>query len=285
MPVACARARPTHPTKCKYQCSSPFAILAQSIAWTSIMVLYNVYEAAFATKKGTQRWYIGCTLDPTQRELDLQKGGPKQPAWLRAGCQNFLFRILMADAPTKYAALALEALLTARRWRGNAQTRGGPWCRPTLSQCDLQELDTVSRCSSLEELFSVAKQFTRGSLHKHLCDLKYKPPPSKRLPLGAGVFTFRSLQVLEKTFSDAVLAGVTQKRKSGRSTRSGRSGVCGHIARKRKKLKYGSLSFAEAQWGSQPAVAKSLHKKSYTARLRAKKVRKVVMKSMKKKKP
>ena len=108
------------------------------------MVMYQVYEASFETDCGTRRWYIGITTDVERRQVDLQHGG-RQPAWLRAGCHAFSFRTLLGSVATNRAALALEALFTARRWKGDAQTRGGPWCRPTLSWRDLEDLRQISR--------------------------------------------------------------------------------------------------------------------------------------------
>ena len=81
------------------------------------MVLYCVYKATFYTHRGSRRCYIGMTGNRSQRELDLQTVGDRQPAWLKAGCDKFQHAILVDSIPSRAAALATEALMTAREWR------------------------------------------------------------------------------------------------------------------------------------------------------------------------
>ena len=223
------------------------------------MVVYHVYEASFETDAGRLRYYIGMTSDVEQRQLDLQHGG-RQPAWLHAGCHNFHFRILLGPVATKRSALALEALLAARRWKGDSETRGGPWCRPTLSMQDVEELTSCSRCTTLDELFHTAAEYTRGNLYRHLKSLKFVSPPRGGKALGPGICKFRSPEVLQRTFTARILSCVRNRRASGRS------GVPGHVARERRGLVYGMESFAEAKWSSEPSKAIKRHRRTYYQR-------------------
>ena len=90
------------------------------------MVQYSVYKASFSTRCGSRRHYIGMTGNPVQRESDLQTRGTHQPSWLKAGCNNFTYKILIENIPSKAAALAAEAFATAREW-GCAQDSVRGW--------------------------------------------------------------------------------------------------------------------------------------------------------------
>ena len=245
------------------------------------MVLYTVYEASFLTQRGSRRFSLGCTANPLAREFELQAKGPRLPAYLKAGTEQFKFRLLVEGLPSKQAALATEALLTARRYQSSFQTRGGPWCRPTLSQRDEAELRAVSECRTLEELFTLAAGYSSGSLHDHMKDLKYRPPAQSHAsasascePLSRRVLAFRSPEPLKATLTPAVLAAVKPLRASGRSTRGGRGTVNGHTARTRKGLKYGDDGFAQAKWGKRPDEAKKDAWKKFSQKRRAKGVKK-----------
>ena len=133
------------------------------------MVQYCVYKASFYTGRGSRRCYIGMTGNPEQREADLQTKGDHQPAWLKAGCKQFQYNVLVDKIPSKAAALATEALMTAHEWRRAPDaTRGGPWVRPKLSAGDISELRASSSCKSLQELLDSSFAKESGHLGVHL---------------------------------------------------------------------------------------------------------------------
>ena len=115
-------------------------------------MVWIVYEASFTTKRGARRLYFGCTRNPEGREDELQNPGSRQPAWLKAGCRNFSYKILVPDCRSKQAALATEALVTAHSWRRQPRaTRGGPWVLPTLPGADAEELQAVAACKNFQD--------------------------------------------------------------------------------------------------------------------------------------
>ena len=73
-------------------------------------MVWVVYKATFTTKCGTRRVYFGCTRNPEAREDELQNSGSRQPAWLKAGCRDFSYTILVPDCGTKQAALAIPTI-------------------------------------------------------------------------------------------------------------------------------------------------------------------------------
>ena len=133
------------------------------------MVQYCVYKASFNTRHGSRRHYIGMTGNPAQRESDLQTPGSHQPAWLKAGCHNFAYNILVKDIPSKAAALATEAFATAREWKWAPDAvRGGPWVKPTLTSKDVTELTASSKCNSIPQLLDLGIAKESGHLGVHL---------------------------------------------------------------------------------------------------------------------
>ena len=116
-------------------------------------MVWVVYKASFTTKRGTRRFYFGCTRNPKGREEELQDpDSTRQPAWLKAGCQDFSYKILVPDCRSKEAALATEALATAHSWRHQPlATRGGPWVLPTLPAADTRELQAAAACKNFED--------------------------------------------------------------------------------------------------------------------------------------
>eukprot|EP00972_Heterocapsa_arctica_P061678 9095613-Heterocapsa_arctica.AAC.1 len=78
------------------------------------MVVYAVYKATFLTKKGSRRHYVGMSVNPEQRKRSLQKAGPYQPAWLKAGCEQLYLVSLVTSVPSKGVALAIGALAFAQ---------------------------------------------------------------------------------------------------------------------------------------------------------------------------
>ena len=98
-------------------------------------MVWCIYEATFTTSDGEPRYYVGCCVDPEKRAHALQGRCPNkqgQPRWCKDGTLDFRMKILMDDVPSKYAAVAAEALLAARRYRRCSDTRGGAWCRARL---------------------------------------------------------------------------------------------------------------------------------------------------------
>ena len=150
-------------------CSLILVCAGQLLLLPVCMVQYCVYKASFYTLRGSRRYYIGMTGNPEQREADLQRKGDRQPAWLKAGCEQFRYTIIVDEIPSKAAALATEALMTAHEWRRAPDaTRGGPWVRPTLSAGDVLELQAASNCKSLQDLLDSAFAKKSGHLGVHL---------------------------------------------------------------------------------------------------------------------
>jgi hypothetical protein len=192
------------------------------------MAEYSVYEANFVTHRGTKRYYIGYTPNVQKRELELQFG-PRQPGWLQAGTGHFHFHVLKAGLPSRGAALATEALLTARRFKSAPYvTRGGPWLLPRLLSADLRELEAVGLCINLHDVFEVEHEFPDGSLHQHLKNLSFSQSAAST-PLAASKRKLSKCApaVLASSLSKQQMTKVRHKRASGASGRSGRSGSSG----------------------------------------------------------
>jgi hypothetical protein len=232
------------------------------------MAQYSVYEADFVTQRGTKRYYIGCTQNVWKRESELQFG-PRQPAWLQAGTGHFHFHVLKAGLPSRGAALATEALLTARRFKAAPYvTRGGPWLLPCLPSPDLRELEAVGLCIDIKGVFDVVDKFPDGSLHQHLKNLSFSqgaastPTAASKRKLGQC-----APAALASSLSKKGMTKVQYKRPSGRSRQSGRgprksgrktaqlSGC--QNRKKRTGLKKGTAAWEKAKWGKDPAGAKS----------------------------
>jgi len=235
------------------------------------MAPHSLYEAVFRTKKGTVRRYIGISTDVIAREEELQTPGERQPVWLKAGCSDFHFVVLMRDIPTKHAALVVEALMAAHRWKRHPHTaRGGPWSRRTLSEQDEIELKMVAKCTTVRQVLEVAEGARpRGSLSVHLKDLSFSTSPAATLslrPKRAGGVSQCPLRLLPCPRPPAAaLLRVSKKRASGKSKKSG---VSGHIWRGGRKLKFGDLKFTKAKWGSEGLEAKRRHQRDWKARNR-----------------
>lgn len=137
--------------------------------------MYSLYLANFKTRRKTRREYLGITLDEADRERAMRSKRNKQP-WMQAGLDELGIDVLVRTIPGKQAALAMEALYTAKRMVCSWHTvRGGPWVLPTLSDGDKAEVRACSCCESLPEIFALVDQFPDGHLADHLKDLRYKP--------------------------------------------------------------------------------------------------------------
>ena len=231
------------------------------------MVVYSVYKASFYTRRGTRRYYVGMTGNATQRESDLQRNDGRQPAWLKAGCKQFQYQILVGDIPSKAAALATEALNTAYIWKSAPDnTRGGPWVKPQLSKRDVLELDAASKCKSLEDLLGLSFAKETGHLGTHLRGVSLtsaETVPAATQPSAA--VRRRGAAPLP---SPGVLAAIKRKRAPGKTSgKSGKSGksLSGNKKRARQGLHYGTQSFERAKWGKQPAAARKKHCETYAA--------------------
>ena len=76
------------------------------------MVLYTVYKAAFWTKKGTYREYVGYTGNVSQREDTLAKGGSNWTKPLEKGTLKMSF--LAVNIQSRAVARCQEALSAAK---------------------------------------------------------------------------------------------------------------------------------------------------------------------------
>ena len=212
------------------------------------MVQYTIYKASFRTKRGSQRTYVGMTGDAEQRERSLQQCGPHQPAWLKAGCLDFEYEVVVAKVPSKAAALATEALIAAHEWTRNPlQARGGPWVKPTLTAGDLAELRAVSRCITLQQLLGLPAANGVGSLGEHLRDISFG---TSRSASGATQVALRRGSLPKPPRAD-----LKKVRKEKKRTKS----ASGHQKRLKAGLSYGSNAFASAKWGQQPTQARAQH--------------------------
>jgi hypothetical protein len=157
--------------------------------------------------------------------------------------------------------------MTAHRWRRQrATTRGGAWCRPTLSQRDESELLAVSSCSNLRGVFNVAESVGRGSLCTHLRNLVYESSRQASVLAPATHSAWRKCPRSSLPCSRpsrSALCRVVRKRASGKSSRSGTRGCAW---RKNKGLTFGSVSFAKAKWGKLGLAAKRRHQARWRAR-------------------
>ena len=205
------------------------------------------------------------TGNPAQRESDLQTPGSHQPAWLKAGCHNFAYNILVKDIPSKAAALATEAFATAREWKWAPDAvRGGPWVKPTLTSKDVTELTASSKCNSIQQLLDLGIAKESGHLGVHLRGV------SLTLADARPRNTERSRQLLPIP-PPRILAAITKKRTSGPSGKSGKSGksgekskhLSGNAKRQLRGLTYKTDAFAKAKWGTNPKAARAKHWKSY----------------------
>ena len=228
---------------------------------------YDVYQGTFFTKMGTRRIYIGMTSNATLREESLQKPGPLQPAWAKAGCQNLDFQVLMGGIQSKGAALATEALMTAHRWAKKPDiVRGGPWCKPTLTRQDKQELQLVAKCSTVYQLFQVLEAVGKGKLDAHLRNVVYT---EEAAPLPVVQRSCSQPMPCPRHFlpcprpSARVLGRVVKKRASGKSKVSGSAG---HTWRKGQGLKYASRAFIKSKWGNKGMEAKRKHQRTWKSK-------------------
>lgn len=227
--------------------------------------VYDVYESRFRTRRGTRRVYIGSTVDSDTRESTLQIPGPKQPAFLKAGCRDFQYRVLVPNIIGKGAALATEALMAAHQWSKDPNSsRGGPWSRPFLTKKDVAELKAVAGCSTLLQLLKLPEAVGGGRLSQHLQDIKYTAEVSIFMPSssskGASPVARRG-PLPGPRLPLATLRRVIKKRASGRS-------CCGHDWRQKKGLQYlakgvASQPFVSSKWGAKGLAAKRQHQRRY----------------------
>jgi len=225
-------------------------------------MVYHVYEATFATKLGSKRRYVGVTTDFSKRLGTLQSS--KRPVWLKAGCEKLSVWVLVPNVPTRGAALAVEALMTARRWNTTSSaTRGGPWVRPTLSAKDEKDLGAIARCRSVSDVLQYAATAGSGKLSKHLKGISFGPAVPERssscqaaVPRTTPLCPRRCLPCPRP--STASMARVVKKRKS-----SGQSSSCGHVRRELSGLKYGAARYTKAKWGKEGLQAKRRHQRTW----------------------
>lgn len=256
------------------------------------MVNYSVYRAAFKTKKGTKRRYVGYSGFPLRRKRQLQqKGGEFQPAYLKAGCEDFDFQIIADGITNKGTAMAVEALQAALHWKTFPNTRGGPWLRPTLLDSELTELRSAARCETLADLFHVASDYPDGKLNAHLRNLDYKPTSCCQAAKG------------QKQTSQASSSGVKPKHaasasgvKLKRAVAKPRDAPClepkpaavkprgvprdwryvvvkrkgakwsGHKQRLSLSLNYGDSKYTKHKWGNKPVETQNKHQRTYRAK-------------------
>ena len=225
-------------------------------------MVWSVYEASFTTTAGESRYYIGCCCDPEERALSLQgvwgyRRG--QPRWCKDGTEDFEMKLLMDDVPSKYAAVAAEALFAARRYRRCPLTRGGAWCRARLSARDEEELLEVSRCAGLKELFAYAAGLEKGSLFCHMRHLKFRSTLRNQIGFTCGLGHAPSGAALRAVYRSR--SGTPSRGSPGR-----RQGLPGHTYRVRKNIKYGDDRYAPLKLGGQPAQAKARHQRNWKAK-------------------
>ena len=138
--------------------------------------MYTVYRVRFRTKRGTWRTYTGYTRALDARTL-WHEAVPPAPMRCRDPESPYHYTILESGVPTKGAALALEALHSARAIAADPSTaRGGPWSRPTLSTCQIDVARAAAKLRSLQCLADLAACDKRGSLYRHLLDLDFDAP-------------------------------------------------------------------------------------------------------------
>lgn len=259
------------------------------------MVIYGVYRASFKTEEGTTRWYLGYTgfRDRRRRQLQ-QKGGEFQPAYLKAGCDDFVFQIISDGMTSKGVARAVEALKTAQHWKTCRNTRGGPWLRPTLLDTELTELRAAARCETLADLFNVASNYPSGKLNAHLRNLDYKDQGSPSVSSGL-------IKAVLKRTSQASSSSVVLKQPSQAPPRFvkprpaaakprgvpsdwryvvvKRKGAkwSGHTQRLSLGVHYGGNKYAQHKWGKNRRETQNKHQRTH----RAKKAAAALEKAMK----
>ena len=215
----------------------------------------SVYRATFNTDRGTARSYTGVTANPALREMTLQKPGPFQPAWAKAGCHNFKFKLVVSGIYEKVPALMMEALLAAKDVQAHPHTaRGGPWCKVSLSAKDRAEVEALAACGTVEEATKVIDEIPHGSLATHLGDVKFVGKEANgdaqpATPSCQGVPDVLPTALLKKLVKHSQL--VVRRRPSG------------HAVREQMGLQYGDDCFAAAKWGSHPAEAHSRHDQAW----------------------
>jgi predicted GIY-YIG superfamily endonuclease len=222
-------------------------------------MVYHIYEASFETKLGSKRRYIGLTTDLASRQRTLLSS--KRPVWMKAGCAKLKIWVLVQNIQTRGAALAVEALMTARRWKSTRfAVRGGPWVRPTLSAKDEQELESVARCKSVRDVLLAAASGS-GKLSLHLKGLTFSAAESARssgrqpsLP-RTSLCPQRCLPCPRPSASS--MARVVKRRASGKS------GCCGHVWREQSGIRYGTARHTRAKWGKQGLRAKRCHQETW----------------------
>lgn len=207
------------------------------------MVQYLVYKASFLTKKGSRRVYVGMTTNAGARERALQKPGRLQPAWCNPIAHDLELQEVVLGVDSRVAALVLEAIVAAQRIHGSPKlARGGPWCRPTLTARDGNEISAVAAGSDSRAVVQVLQQYPEGSLSQHVGNVKVKAQePSSAAAAGRGWQV--GCQVRSRGLQKAVRdAGLVQRKRT-----SGRPGKSGHQERTRKGLQYGTAVFAAAK--------------------------------------
>jgi hypothetical protein len=262
---------------------------------------YAVYRATFKTKKKTKRVYVGSSCSTTDREQSLQKPGKYQPLWLRAGCADLDIKEMVFDLGSKPVAEAIEAMVAGREIEAHPKiTRGGPWLLKELSKLDRSEMKAVSGCSSLQNLFEIAKQFPGGHLDEHLRNVKFTSLSMKTAVASSGSSAMKT-KLAPTTRPKAMKAASSGKQAMSSSTSSSssslspasstaslpkemfarckrqfgrlvrrRSGTCGNQWRINNGLASGKAGFKEAKWGLKPDANHAKHDKKWRCKARKK---------------
>lgn len=190
---AAPHAPPLIDVRCKSQATADEALVvaicaqAGSTSRRSIALvadMYILYCVSFKTAKGTFRKYVGFTRSLVLREWWHAR---KPVAWMKCSERGGEWSYDVLDtAPTKAAALALEALHAARLMvSAMDEVRGGPWVKPTLPDGAEAEIRAVAPIRSFDRLAEVAEELKGGLLYKHLKELNFVDAASA--PAGAVV--------------------------------------------------------------------------------------------------
>ena len=137
------------------------------------MVGFTVYQAAYTTRAGSQRFYIGYTASVDLRKFWHQM---EPPAWMKPRVGDKLEVIaLESGIPSRELARAAEAIWAARKIKQKPLlTRGGPWAKPTWKDSWTEEVAKVSVMRSILQLGAYAEQQPKSSpLHNHLDNLSF----------------------------------------------------------------------------------------------------------------
>lgn len=170
-------------------------------------------------------------------------------AWVKGCVPGTLSIRALKTCLSMTAALSWEALLTARCFvaRDSCAVRGGPWCRTVLPATDIRELTECADAASVAAVRRLADRCSHGSLAKHLAGGPY----------AAAVKASQERRPC-----------LPVKRSSGRSVRSGKSGVSGHAYRRAKGFVYGDAAYTKNKWGKCPCEARSRHLRDHRSRKR-----------------